>query len=99
MWCAPVLRQLTFLDQTLSARSQQAVHFRILATFVLQGAHDAIAQVIGFIDGSIIPDSPPYTPERDSDRSCVTFRLFSDLVDCIRVAPFACALVLVQPKP
>ena len=39
----------------------------------LQGAHDAIAQVIGFVDGSIMPDSPPDTPERrESDRSCAS---------------------------
>ena len=39
----------------------------------MQGAHDAIAQVIGFVDGSIMPDSPPDTPERrESDRSCAS---------------------------
>lgn len=39
----------------------------------MQGAHDAIAQVIGFVDGSIMPDSPPETPDgRQSDRSCAS---------------------------
>jgi hypothetical protein len=30
-----------------------------------QGAHDAIAQVIGFVDGSIMPESPE-SPEKSN---------------------------------